>query len=383
MIELSMNPHRGAAFGVAFALLAAACGGGADQARSGTAADAGKAASTAQAPATPGANAPSAAAKPQAPTGPTSNLPPNELGTFMVLEYHRVGSNEGPWYRSAANFRKDLQTLYQKGYRPVTMKEMASGNINVPAGITPVVFTFDDSSQGQFYYLPDGRIDPNTFVGMWGDFKEKNPAWSGGATFCVLPGASYPSNFWGDKKSNQIPKAEREADIKKKVDYLLQNGNEICNHTMWHANLGKYPDAFVQDQIGSGLDSISAYLPADYKITTFALPLGIWPKNRSLAWQGTYRNGKTYTNQVVLEVTGGPNESPFDARYDPRSVNRVIMEPGALEAQLAAYDKNPGTRFVSDGDPNTVSYPQSAAARLNRDALGGRTARAVPGGAAQ
>ena len=35
------------------------------------------------------------------------------------------------------------------------------------AGTTPVVFTIDDSSKGQFYYLPSGEIDPNTMVGSW------------------------------------------------------------------------------------------------------------------------------------------------------------------------------------------------------------------------
>jgi hypothetical protein len=55
---------------------------------------------------------------------------------------------------------------------------------------------------------------------------------------------------------------------------------------MWHARLDRYDDAFVQDQIGSGQDSIMAYLPDDYEIVTFALPLGMWPKNRSAGVAG-------------------------------------------------------------------------------------------------
>jgi hypothetical protein len=359
----------------ALALLLAACGGDKPGAGSG-----GKAAAndTSHAAAGQTAQGAPAAAPPGQDNGPKAKTGPNELGRLLVLEYHRIGNNEGEWYRSEAHFRNDLQMLWDRGYRPVTMRDVANGNINLPAGLSPVVFVFDDSSQGQFYYLSNGQIDPHTMVGMWEAFRAQHPAWSGGATWCVLPGAVHPSNFWGEKKTNEMPRAEREATIRKKVSFLLEHGHEICDHTMWHANLSKYPDAFVQDQIGSGMDSVATYLPANYHWTTFALPLGMWPRNRPLAWHGTYRNGKTYDFKVVLEVSGGPQVSPFDTQWNPHSVRRFIAAPNALERQLAAWDQHPEERYISDGDPNTVTYPQRLASRLNRAALGGKQARAVP-----
>jgi Polysaccharide deacetylase len=367
-----------AAAAAALVALLAACGGDKGGTGDGKAAgaDSGKtaAARTDSAAGTQGA----AAAAPGQDNGPKAKTGPNELGRLLVLEYHRIGNNEGEWYRSEAHFRNDLKMLWDRGYRPVTMRDVANGNINLPEGTSPVVFVFDDSSQGQFYYLPSGEIDPHTMVGMWEAFRARNPAWRGGATWCVLPGAEHPSNFWGEKKSREIPKAEREATIRKKVSFLLEHGHEICNHTMWHAKLSQYPDAFVQDQIGSGKDSISVYLPPNYEWTTFALPLGLWPKTRSLAWHGTYRNGKTYDNKVVLEVSGGPQVSPFDRTWNAHSVRRFIAAPNALEQQLAAWDQHPEQRYVSDGDPNTVTYPQRLASSLNQAALGNRRGRAVP-----
>src|SRR5690554_3876043 len=50
--------------------------------------------------------------------GPVTDLPPNEMGEILVLEYHRLGENEGEWVRSAENFRNDLRTLYEEGFRP-------------------------------------------------------------------------------------------------------------------------------------------------------------------------------------------------------------------------------------------------------------------------
>lgn len=318
------------------------------------------------------------------PAGPTTDLPPNELGRIMVLEYHRTGSPEGEFVRTLENFRKDLQSLYQAGYRPVTMRQVLEGNIDIPRGTTPVVFTIDDASKGQFYLTANGQVDPNTMMGSWMSFKEQNPGWGpGGIVWCILPAAAHPSNFFGETKDRDTPREQREANIRKKMEIILRDGHEVCNHTLYHARLDRASsDQQAQDWIGIGEDSIKAYTPADYDIVTFALPLGMWPRNKSLAWAGTYRDGKRYENKVVLEVSGGPSVSPFDTRWDPHSVDRFIVAPGALEAQLRRWDQDPTNRYVSDGDPQTVSYPASMAQYLNRSALGGRTPREVAAPAA-
>lgn len=358
--------------------LLAACGGEPAGGADATPADAAAAASDVDA--TPAAPAPA----PAEPVGPVTDLPPNELGEILVLEYHRLGEPEGEFVRKAENFRKDLQSLYEKGYRPVTMRQVTEGNIDVPRGTTPVVFTIDDSSRGQFYLLEDGSIDPNTMVGMWDAFQKENPGWTNGATWCVLPAADHPSNFFGEKPSREVPREQREATIRRKMDYLVGNGHEICNHTLYHARLDRASsDAQVQEWIGRGEDSIKVYLPADYEITTLALPLGMWPKTRSLAWKGTWpgREGQnrpvSYEYGAVLEVSGDANESPYDVKYDPHSVNRFIVGPGRLERQLEAYERDPSRRFVSDGDPGVISVPQGMEGQVDRARWSGKRVETV------
>ena len=88
---------------------------------------------------------------------------PNEMGMVMVLEYHRIEDEESDYTRSVENFKKDLETLYQKGYRLVKFHDLMRGKIEVPAGTTPIVFSFDDSTEGQFRYLKEGgktAVDP-------------------------------------------------------------------------------------------------------------------------------------------------------------------------------------------------------------------------------
>ncbi len=298
---------------------------------------------------------------------PVTDLPPNELGDVMVLEYHRLGEPENDYRRSAESFMGDLQRLYEQGYRPITVRQLVRGEIDLPRGATPVVFTFDDSTLGQFYLLDDGSVDPSTMLGMWEAFQREHPDWSGGATWCVLPAADYPSNFFGEKPSREVPRAEREEAIRKKVHHLVENGHEICNHTLYHARLDRARDAAqVQEWIGRGEDSIRVYLPGGTEVTTLALPLGMWPAERSLAWKGTYK-GRTYEYEAVLEVTGGPHVSPFHRDFQPHSIKRVVMAPGLLERHLARYADRPHLRYVSDGDARTITVPSSLADQVAVD----------------
>lgn len=312
------------------------------------------------------------------PAGPVTSFPPNELGNILVLEYHRLGEPEGEFVRKAENFRKDLQALYEGGYRPVTMREVLDGDIDIPSGTTPVVFTIDDSSRGQFYLLEDGTIDPNSMVGMWESFRDANPAWNNGAVWCILPAADHPSNFFGEKTSKDVPRTEREATIRRKMEHLISHDHEVCNHTLYHARLDRArDDAQVQEFIGRGEDSIQVYLPEDYDIVTFALPLGMWPKNRELAWTGEY-NGSRYEYRAVLEVTGDANESPFDQRFDPHSVDRFIVAPGRLERQLERWARDPHDRYISDGDPATISVPVGSADQVDAARWPGKRVRELP-----
>ncbi|MGH7417393.1 MAG: polysaccharide deacetylase family protein, partial [Candidatus Rokuibacteriota bacterium] len=63
---------------------------------------------------------------------------PNELGRVMILEYHKIDHPEGRWTRTPENFRRDLQRLWERGYRLVALNDYLDGKIRLPAGTTPV-----------------------------------------------------------------------------------------------------------------------------------------------------------------------------------------------------------------------------------------------------
>ena len=285
-------------------------------------------------------------------TNEASVRAPNEMGRVPVLEYHLIGETDGRWSRSWQRFARDLELLHARGYRPITIKQLVRGEIDVPAGMSPVVITFDDASPGQFRYIEDAdgtlRIDSTSAVGVWTAFAARHPEWKGRAVFCTLSGASDGHAFFGEK-GIQGQKSEWRL---RKVRYLAEQGFELCNHTLWHANLSKMSDTVVQEQIARAQLAVDSAAPG-YDVSTLALPLGMWPANRSLLVKGGWTDKKTgrvieYSIDAVLMVAGGAAPSPYDPAFNALKIPRVQVFGEELERLLDQLDRR-GTRFVSAG----------------------------------
>jgi peptidoglycan/xylan/chitin deacetylase (PgdA/CDA1 family) len=285
------------------------------------------------------------------------DLTPNELGRVMILEYHKIDYPEERWTRTPENFRRDLETLYAKGYRLINLGDLLDRKIKIPAGTTPIVLTFDDSSPGQFRYIEANgsvQIDPKSAIGVLEAFIAEKPDFGRGGTFYVLPGASKPNRLF-----NQ-PEYEG-----KKLQYLASHGYEIGNHTLWHANLGKYPEATVRAQVADAQVWIQRHVP-DYKTRTLALPHGVYPPDVNWVLNGSAK-GTTYHHEAVLMVAGGPAPSPFSRAFDPVRLPRIQAVERDLAYWLNYFDKNPHERFVSDGDANSVTVPAASKDRLRAE----------------
>jgi hypothetical protein len=278
-------------------------------------------------------------------------LAPNPQGRIPVLEYHVIGGDKNTLYtRTAASYRADLEEAYRLGYRPVTIAQVLDKDWReLSAGTAPAVFVFDDASDSQFRYLEqNGKlvIDPTSAVGIWVEFARTHPGWKPRAVFCMLNGGAAGHNFFGDNPKWGGQKKEWRF---QKVKWLADQGFELCDHTLWHAKLSQYSDAVVQEQIARNAMGIDSAVPG-YKIRTMALPYGLWPKNRPLAWQGSWTDPKTrkthsYKFEAVLEVAGGPARSPYDPQFNPKSINRIEAIGNDISRQLNKLAKD-GTRFV-------------------------------------
>ena len=281
---------------------------------------------------------------------------PNDHGAIPILEYHLITDRDSRWGRSADRFRHDLQMLYDRGYRPITVSQLVDKRINIPPGTSPVVVTFDDASPGQFRYLERNgalEIDPNSAVGIWLEFSRRHPDWGKRATFCVLPSADSGHAFFGDK-GIEGQKTEWRF---RKLRFLADEGFELCAHTIWHANLARYSDHVVQEEVARGVLAIDSAITG-YRVRTFALPFGKWPRNRALAASGAWRDPRDgrevrYAFDAILEVSGPPVPSPLSAHFDPRRLTRIQVFGSELEKALDRLERG-GERYVAAGSPRSA-----------------------------
>ncbi len=307
-----------------------------------------------------GAQIPPGSSSMAAPDSAAANRTPNEYGRIPVVEYHLVEAEDGTYKVSRERFRAELDTLYSRGYRPISLAEMLDKRINLPRGLSPVLFIFDDASPSQFKYVETNgqlTVDPGSALGIWLDFGKDKPDWRNRGLFCLLSGAEAGRSFFGNK-GIEGQKSEWRFPKLRQLDSL---GFELCNHTLWHARLDKYDNAFVQEQIARGELAIDSAIPG-YKVRGFALPLGMWPKTRELAWRGSWTDPKSkrelrYNYDAVFEVAGGPTRSPHDPKYNPRSISRIPLGKGMpLFPTLRSLEKEGANgRYVSDGDSTTVA----------------------------
>jgi peptidoglycan/xylan/chitin deacetylase (PgdA/CDA1 family) len=164
----------------------------------------------------------------------------------------------------------------------------------------------------------------------------------------MLSGAAAGHNFFGDRGVEGQKSAWRF----EKLRFLADQGFELCAHTLWHADLAKYSDAVVQEQIARNVLAIDSAITG-YRVRTFALPLGDWPKNRALATAGVWKDPKSgrdvrYAFDAVLEVSGSPVPSPGSAHFNSHALQRIQVFAGELEKMLDRLDHS-GDRFVSAG----------------------------------
>ncbi len=292
-----------------------------------------------------------------------TKVQPNEAGLVPILEYHDIikGTKTTGYQYPAAAFRRDIQWLYDHNYRPIGLTDYIQGHIDCPAGMSPVILTFDDALRGQFHYTADGKIDLDCAVGILDDFHAAHPDWPLKGTFFVLTN--------GDPK---MPPPFYQAEYAQgKMDYLIKEGYEIGNHTIHHLmGMRHWPDARVEAELAGAVVNIHKFEP-NYNVDTLALPYGVFPKNKKLVISGE-SGGVTYHNICALKAGADPAPSPmgkdfYGKPFNPYYLPRII--PGAgnytIHYWLDLLEKEKALKYISDGDPNTYTVNAIEKGQIN------------------
>ncbi|HHV29234.1 polysaccharide deacetylase family protein [Acetivibrio mesophilus] len=295
------------------------------------------------------------------------SVKPNEVGKIMVVMFHNfvesftpTSYDNGEYTTTFSEFEKLLQSLYDDGYRLISMNDYLNNNISVPAGCIPIIFTFDDGTAGQFNLIEENgtlKANKKSAVGIMEEFYEKHPDFGLKGTFYVNLG-----NSTFDGKGT----------LGERLNYLVDKGFEIGNHTYTHINLKNTTSADkIQEEIGNNQKTIAELVPG-YKMTTFSLPYGLPSKDlQNYVQKGAYE-GVEYEHAAIMEVGWDPAHSPASKDFTPLSTHRVRASGiNPVECDLAWWIKNLSRKeqYVSDGNPDTITVPQSMENKVDKDKL--------------
>lgn len=309
---------------------------------------------------------------------------PNELGRVPVLMYHNIVAPDtfrdpsvDPYmYRTYDEFWGDMLWLYENDFYLIGMNELISGDIDIPAGKHPVVFTFDDSSNMHFSAkkLDDGTldIDPNCAVGLMEKFHKEHPDFGRGAYFAIVPGNGFS---WPDFEEDDL--------FEDKVRWLAENHYEIGNHTLSHPDLSNISDDNFAWTVAGPVLWADELIGQDHPMNAtrvLTLPFGIRPQPEnnpgkvSMIEYGFHYEDQPIRLTGVLELTGGSSEVPWSMEWDALSIPRLPVQDDVLDMVKSVYLEGEDPYYTSDGDVNAVTVPwplpKSQWDKLNKEAIG-------------
>jgi len=283
-----------------------------------------------------------------------ADVRPNEVGIIPVLEYHLIepGANSD-YSRTPDSFRADLAWLVEHDFFPIRFRDLTSGRFDVPAGKSPVVLTFDDSSDGQFRILDDGTVDPLSGMGIMLDMAAQHDDFPAVATFFPLLDVDVDSRIlWGQPDR-----------VDDKLRTIIESGGEIGSHTVSHQRLDQVDADRVRWQLATSSatlhDRIAGITDEPYEIVSLALPLGMYPTDETLLRSG-FSEGHSYEFSGAAEVAGGPTVSPFASDFDAYHIDRIQAIDGYLDRNFEHLIAHKNLVFVSDGDPDVITVPTEA-----------------------
>lgn len=284
---------------------------------------------------------------------------PNELGKIPILEWHIFttdSSKKEQFTRPIEDFRKDLQWLYDHDFYVMPLRDIFLDQITAPPGKHPVALTFDDSTAGQFRFIParDGSLtpDPLSAVGVLEEMFAKYPDFGRGGYFATHPTACFD---WPDEPDQTGYCAQ-------KLRWLLDHGYEIGNHTRTHADLLDLEDDAFQEEVGGATRDLLALAP-DAEVDILTLPYGNYPDPDKHPQQREWmRDGFDYEGTQVaflgaLMVGADPASSPASTEWDPVFTPRIQAFDEELARWFPLFADEPSLLYTSDGDPETVTIP--------------------------
>ena len=298
----------------------------------------------------------------------------NEAGDIPVVMWHQFSDADSPEYSTGTrqymnsfDYLYDLcERLYNAGFRLLSMSDYLNNNITVPAGCKPIVFAFDDGVSSQFSLIEKNgqlELNPKCAVYVMQQFANVHPDF--GFTGIIYVYLHSTSGVF-----------EGAGTIGQRLNYLIDLGWEIGNHTYGHRSLRGLSAADISYQLGKNQQVMESYVPG-YKFNSLALPYGEYDDaNVSALISGTYE-GITYQNKAIFLVGAEPSHATTSVNFKvfvPR-IRSTGYYAERMDFEWWLENQPEHYWFVSDGDANTVTCPETWANYVTDDLPNGQKLR--------
>lgn len=272
----------------------------------------------------------------------------NEQGHIMVVMYHGILDNP-PYHRVKEDFIKDLTFMYEHNYRLVSMSDYLNGTIGVEAGMTPIVLTFDDGLTSTFSLIDSEEgltVDPESAIGLLESFAEAHPDFGREASLYIH------ANDWN---------FEGEGTPQERLNWLIDHGYEIGNHSNTHANFKTLDASGLLKEIGEVDKYIATVLPG-YDMFAMTYPFGVRPSEGLLStiYEGNYEGFDLDYRVAFREGPSGTFYPPVHIKFSPYNAPRVRGSEGEVQDMwwfFEHYEANAHQKYVSDGRSDTLVVP--------------------------
>ncbi len=288
-----------------------------------------------------------------------------------MLAYHQFQEHgiSGPTDVRIDDFNRELQDLYQAGYVMIPLQSWLQGDLQVPAGKRPIVFTMDDLFyHNQIRFNPDGSIDPTTGLGASYAFSQAHPDFGfHWALFMNMGDHPYAS-----PSDPQV--------LTQAVIWCLEHGALLYNHTFTHAVLSQTSPPGVTWELSANDAVLGRVLTQAGRTdllaglgNIFALPFGRWPRDPvSTSALESYKNPAGVATQAIMDidfiVRPQTMPAPYTASFNRWDIMRMVATTQAVDYFVQHASDVPVAQSCKLGpvDPAQAGSPSYLASQISQ-----------------
>ncbi|HMV98390.1 MAG TPA: hypothetical protein PKE48_18960 [Anaerolineales bacterium] len=267
-----------------------------------------------------------------------------------ILTYHKFKTNRPSTYSTVSrlDFEEELESLYRSGYVSVSLEKWLAGDIRVPVGKRPVIFSMDDVFfRNQIALTAEGIPAKDTGLGVAWEFYKKHPEF--GFHWALF------SNL-GDKPYGEGTSIEQKIQLANVIVWCIEHDAMIYNHTFRHVNLKNTKGLGVTAELRWNDETLRELLQLVHRADLIpklrnmvALPGGRaprWEDSQTALYGYTDPDGRKVQAIFNIDYITRPDflKPPYARKFNPANLPRIVANLEAIEYLVENKEKYPAAK---------------------------------------